>query len=85
LRSYFQIKIAAPVLKSENTAVGIFHADHVSFLYLQKWALTSLTSGGRSVGIIRSRSQATEFFNSILRLSVRVSAAKCCLLHLEYL
>jgi hypothetical protein len=31
-------------------------------LYRQKFALTSLTSGCRSVGIVRSRTQATEFF-----------------------
>jgi hypothetical protein len=31
-------------------------------LYPQKLALTSSTSGGRSVGIFRSRTQATEFF-----------------------
>jgi hypothetical protein len=30
-------------------------------LYPQKLALTSLTCGGRSVGIARSRTQATEF------------------------
>jgi hypothetical protein len=30
-------------------------------LYLQKLALTSPTSGGRSVGIVRSQTQATEF------------------------
>jgi hypothetical protein len=30
-------------------------------LYLQKLALTSPTSSGRSVGIVRSRTQATEF------------------------
>jgi hypothetical protein len=30
-------------------------------LYPQKLALTSLTSGGRSVGIVRSRTQAMEF------------------------
>jgi hypothetical protein len=29
-------------------------------LYPQKLALTSSTSGGRSVGIVRSRTQATE-------------------------
>jgi hypothetical protein len=29
-------------------------------LYPKKLALTSLTSGGRSVGIVRSRTQATE-------------------------
>jgi hypothetical protein len=32
-----------------------------STLYSQKSALTSPTSGGRSVGIVRSRTQATEF------------------------
>jgi hypothetical protein len=31
-------------------------------LYLQKLALTSPTSSGRSVGIVRSRTKATEFF-----------------------
>jgi hypothetical protein len=30
-------------------------------LYQQKFALTSLTNGGRSVGIVRSRTQAMEF------------------------
>jgi hypothetical protein len=30
-------------------------------LYAQKLALTSLTSGGHSVGIVRWRTQATEF------------------------
>jgi hypothetical protein len=31
-------------------------------LYQQKWALTSSKSGGRSVGIVRLRAKATEFF-----------------------
>jgi hypothetical protein len=31
-------------------------------LYPQNLALISLTSGGRSVGIVRWRTQATEFF-----------------------
>jgi hypothetical protein len=30
-------------------------------LYPQKLALTSPTSGGRSIGVVRSRTQATEF------------------------
>jgi hypothetical protein len=37
-------------------------------LYPQKFALTSPTSGCRSVGIVRSRSQATEFSFSFLVL-----------------
>ena len=36
-------------------------ADHVTPLYPQKLALTSPTSGGRSVGIVRSRTKAKEF------------------------
>jgi len=42
--------------------MGIRYADHVTPLYPQKLALTSLTGGGRSVGIVRSRTKATEFF-----------------------
>jgi hypothetical protein len=41
--------------------MGIRCADHVTPLYPQKLALTSPTSGGRSVGIVRSRTKATEF------------------------
>jgi hypothetical protein len=36
-------------------------------MYLQKLALTSPTGGGRSVGIVRSRTQATEFSFSLFR------------------
>jgi hypothetical protein len=43
--------------KMENTAIGIRHAG----LYSQKLALTSPTSGGRTVGIVRSRTKATGF------------------------
>ena len=37
-------------------------ADHVTPLYPPKLALTSPTCGGRSLGIVRSRTKATEFF-----------------------
>jgi hypothetical protein len=40
-------------------------------LYPQTLALTSPTSGSRSVGIIRSRTQATEFF-FVLYVELRV-------------
>jgi hypothetical protein len=43
------------------TAVGTRCADHVTPLYPQTLALTSPTGGGRSVGIVRSRTKATEF------------------------
>jgi len=41
--------------------VGTRCANHVTPLYPQKLALTSPTSGGRSVGMVRSRTKATEF------------------------
>jgi hypothetical protein len=40
---------------------GISHADNVAPFYLQKLAETSSTSDNRSVGIVRSRTQAMEF------------------------
>jgi len=41
--------------------VGTRCANHVTPLYPQKVALTSPTGGGRSVGMVRSRTNATEF------------------------
>ena len=56
-------KVAAPGLDNRDlTAVGTRCADHVTPLYPQKLALTSPTGGGRSVGIVRSRNKAKEFF-----------------------
>ena len=47
--------------KQRLTAVGNRWADHVTPLYPQKLALTSPTGGGRSVGVVRVRTKATEF------------------------
>jgi hypothetical protein len=55
-------KEATPVYKTENTAVGIRHANHVAPSIRKKLAITSPTSGGSSVGIVRWRTQTTEFF-----------------------
>jgi hypothetical protein len=60
LKSCFEEIIAALVQKTEIAAVGIHSADHGTLLYPQKLALTSPTSGDRSVGIVRSRTKATE-------------------------
>jgi len=49
-------------IKQRLTAVGTRCADHVTPLYPQKLALTSPTGGGCSVGIVRVRTKATEFF-----------------------
>jgi hypothetical protein len=55
-------KVADPVYKIENTALGIRHADHVATYIRKKLAITSPTSGGRSVGIVRSRTETMEIF-----------------------
>jgi hypothetical protein len=50
--------------KQRLTAVGIRCANHVTTLYQQKLALTSPTGGGRSVGMVRSWTKATEFYGT---------------------
>jgi hypothetical protein len=60
--------------KQRLTAVETRCADHVTPLYPQKVALTSLTGGGRSVGIVRSRTKATEF--SLPYITSKSSALK---------
>jgi hypothetical protein len=52
--------IASPVYKTENRALGIRYADHVAPSIRKSWLPTS---GGRSVGIVRSQTQAKEFFS----------------------
>jgi hypothetical protein len=54
--------------------VGIRCADHVTPLYPQKLTLTSPTGGGRSVGIVRSRTKATEFSFVVVVVVVVVAA-----------
>jgi hypothetical protein len=54
--------VAAPDLKTENTAVRIHCADHATPSIRKKLALTSPTCGGRSVGIVRLRAKTTEVF-----------------------
>ena len=51
--------------------MGTRYADHVTPLYQQKLALTSPTGGGRSVGIVRSRTKATEFSFLVYGLGCR--------------
>ena len=45
--------------------MGTRYANHVTPLYPQKLALTPPTGGGRSVGMVRSRTKATEFSFSV--------------------
>jgi hypothetical protein len=63
-------KVAAPAYKIENTVVRIRHADHVAPSIRKKLTITSPPSGGRSVGIVRSRTQTMEFSFLFLLLSV---------------
>jgi hypothetical protein len=46
-------------------------------LYPQKLVLTSPTSGGRSVGIVRSRTQAAEFFFLLISCAAFVLRSHC--------
>jgi len=52
--------------------VGNRCANHVTPLYPQKLALTSPTGGGRSVGMVRSRTKTTgfsfSFFNQLTNI-----------------
>jgi hypothetical protein len=54
-------KSSGSALESREHGCRNPHADYATPLYPQKLALTSPTSGRRSVGIVRSRTQATEF------------------------
>jgi hypothetical protein len=47
-------------LEIQNTAVGIRRTDHTTHLFPQNLSLTSQTSGGRPVGIVRSWTKATK-------------------------
>jgi hypothetical protein len=59
MRINFGENVAAPVYKTEITAVEIRPADHDT-LYRQNLALTSPKNGGRSVGIDRWWTKAAE-------------------------
>jgi hypothetical protein len=55
--------VAAPVYKTEINGCGDPLRSPRDTPYPIKLALTSPTSGGRLVGIVRLRTRATEFFN----------------------
>jgi hypothetical protein len=61
--------------------VGIRCADNVTPLYPQKLAVTSPTGGGRSVGVVLSRTKATEFIFIfyVLFFAVLTISVLCCL------
>jgi hypothetical protein len=49
-------KVAATVYKTENTALGIRHADHVAFSIRKSWQ-----SLRRQAAVARSQTQTMEF------------------------
>jgi hypothetical protein len=62
--NFTRILSAVPELTgigNRDTTVGIRRADHVAPSIRKTLALTSPTRGGRSVGIVRWRTQAMEF------------------------
>jgi hypothetical protein len=61
LRSYLNGKVAAPIYKTEINGRGDSLRWPRDILYPLKLALTSPTSGVRSVGIVRLWTKATEF------------------------
>jgi hypothetical protein len=60
LRSYLNEKVAAPVYETEINGRGNSLLLPRNTLYLQRLALTSPTSGGRSIGVVRLWTTATE-------------------------
>jgi hypothetical protein len=57
MKSYLEEIVAAPVYKAENTAVGSRCTDHP----LSAEVGTNFADEWRSLGIVRSRTKATEF------------------------
>jgi hypothetical protein len=63
------VSTAEELLETKSSGSGLENREHGhrdtsrrtrGTIYLQKLVLTSTTSGGRSVGTVRSRTQATE-------------------------
>jgi hypothetical protein len=73
------VSTAEELIEIKSTAVGIRHADHVTPSIRKHWHLTSPTSGGRSFGIVRSRTQTVcklVFTQTLLQLTLRAMAAR---------
>jgi hypothetical protein len=66
-------------LETEIAAVGICRADHATPPRSVKFALLSPTNGRRSVGIVRSRTKATELLilANVLVVSTCISGQNC--------
>jgi hypothetical protein len=60
IEQLFETKSSLSGLEIRDYGLRGSAADHATALYPQKLALTSQTSGVRSVGIVRSRTKTTE-------------------------
>jgi hypothetical protein len=56
--------IPGQVMRDLKVTLSPDGSQYFGFLYPQKFTLTSLASGGRLVGIVRSRSQAAQVLSS---------------------
>jgi hypothetical protein len=83
LRSYMKGKVAASIWKTYNTAIGVRQAEHMA-PSIRK-VVTNF--GGRSVDIVRSRTQATELvqfsYYSILSAAGSIPVLKSAVLSLS--
>jgi hypothetical protein len=68
------------VQKIEITAVGNRSEDYATPLYLQKLAVTSSTSSGLSVGIVRSRTKATELLVAYNQYHIKEDTVFCIII-----
>jgi hypothetical protein len=76
-RGPFSVVSATEELLRKNSS-SIRHTDYATPHYEQKLALTSPTSGGPSVGIIRSRTEATELVNPLVQGILKNIFIKFC-------
>jgi hypothetical protein len=67
-------KLATPL-----TAVGTYRAHYATLVYPQKLTLTSLTSGGCSVGIVRPWTKTTELLLLLLFIIIISSLLLMCI------
>jgi hypothetical protein len=74
------VPIHVRVWLASPTAVGIRCADHATPIIRKKVALTSPTSGGRSVGTVRLRTKNHGFFlngSVILHCNLEILILRC--------
>jgi hypothetical protein len=59
-------KSSSSSLETRDYGLRMSSADYTTLLYPKNLTLTSRTSSGHSVGVVRSRTQATEFVSVLM-------------------